>query len=167
MASPVLGLSLREALALGVRPPLAALRVRCLGVALSSAPSPVVALSLREALPLGVRRLSSALIVRGLSGKRRVTVRQRIACAHCGRRWAWRRPQAPPPRYARRPWAGLLFVSLAAAFVLALRARARTVRALGAPPAPSPLMARGGPASPASLPPLATLAPAKGLAGFG
>lgn len=68
MASPVLGLSLREALALGVRPPLAALRVRCLGVGFSSAPSPVVALSLREALPLGVRRLSSALIVRGLSG---------------------------------------------------------------------------------------------------
>lgn len=58
-------------------------------------------------------------------------------------------------------------VSLAAAFVLALRARAPTAGALGAPPAPSPLVARGGPASPASLPPLATLAPAKGLAGFG
>ena len=68
MASPVLGLSLREALALGVRPPLAALRVHCLGVAFSAAPSPVVAHACGEALPLGVRRLSSALIVRGLSG---------------------------------------------------------------------------------------------------
>ena len=163
----MLGLSLREALALGVRPPLAALRVRCLGIAFSSAPSPVVALSLREALPLGVRRLSSALIVRGLSGKRRVHFRQKIACAHCGRRWAWRRPQAPPPRYARRPWAGLLFVSSAAAsfsrYALAPQLRGRS----GLLPGRRPSLARGGPPFPASLPPLATLAPAKGLAGFG
>ena len=63
MASPVLGLSLREALALGVRPPLVSLRVCCIGLMNLSAPSPVVALSLREAIPLGVRRLSASLFV--------------------------------------------------------------------------------------------------------
>lgn len=63
MASPVLGLSLREALALGVRPPLVSLRVCCVGLVKLSAPSPVVALSLWEALPLGVRRLSASLFV--------------------------------------------------------------------------------------------------------
>ena len=56
--SPVLALSLREALPLGVRRLSAAPVV--LGVVLisSSAPSPVLALSLREALPSGWRRLS-------------------------------------------------------------------------------------------------------------
>ena len=63
MASPVLGLSLREALALGVRPPLVSLRVCCIGLVNLSAPSPVLARACGEALPLGVRRLSASLFV--------------------------------------------------------------------------------------------------------
>ena len=82
----MLGLSLREALALGVRPPLVSLRVCCVGIVKlsirarqnksaerpirhqsSAASLPRVALSLREALPWGSSRLPAAVVVVGVS----------------------------------------------------------------------------------------------------